>query len=155
MTIPDSRDKDLAAVNPDFNVNAPMTDEQVNDIFQQVRELVRSGKRLKAANLVDRMPEVQGVPKGCMEDTSGFVKNVLKSFIDETHNKSVESFTNSLGMRMVRIPEGSFVMGSSEADIAWAMTVLARGQPLSLENEYPFHKVRISKPFNGCHARNC
>ena len=147
VTIPDSRDKDLVAVNPDFNMNAPMTDEQVNAMFQHVRELVSSGKRLKAANLVDRIPEVQGVPKVCMEDTSGFVKNVLKALIDETSNKSIESFTNSLGMRMVRIPEGSFVMGSSEADIAWAMTVLARGQPLSLENEYPFHKVRISKPF--------
>ena len=147
VTTPDSRDKDLVTVNPDFNLVAPMTDEQVNAIFQQVRELVHSGKRLKASNLVDRIPEVQGVSKGCMEDTSGFVKNVLRALIDDTPNKSVESFTNSLGMRMMRIPEGSFVMGSSEADIAWAMTVLARGQPLSLENEYPFHKVRISKPF--------
>jgi formylglycine-generating enzyme required for sulfatase activity len=34
-------------------------------------------------------------------------------------------------MSMVRIPAGSFVMGSSEADIAWAMTTLAQGQPVS------------------------
>ncbi|MGC8658391.1 MAG: SUMF1/EgtB/PvdO family nonheme iron enzyme, partial [Desulfomonilaceae bacterium] len=100
-----------------------------------------------ARSLVEKIPELQNVNKGCLEDTSGFVKDVLRGFIDETSDKSIESFENSLGMRMVRVPEGSFVMGSSEADISWAMTVLARGQPVSLENEYPFHKVRISKPF--------
>lgn len=147
VTVPDSRDRGLVPVNVDFQVNAPMTNEHVNAIFNRIEELVRSGKRLQARNLVDRIPELQDVQKGCLEDTSGFVKDVLRGFIDETSNKSIESFENSLGMRMVRISEGSFVMGSSEADIAWAMTVLARGQPLSLENEYPFHKVRISQPF--------
>ena len=41
-------------------------------------------------------------------------------------------------------------MGSSEADIAWAMATLAQGQPVNLENEYPFHKVRVSRPFFIC-----
>ncbi|MGC8605242.1 MAG: SUMF1/EgtB/PvdO family nonheme iron enzyme, partial [Desulfomonilaceae bacterium] len=144
VTMPDAQDRNVTPVSPDVKIDAPLIDEQVNAIFNQVRELVSNGKRLQARKLVDKIPKVH---KGCLEDESGFVKNVLKSFIDQTSNKSLESFTNLLGMRMIRIPEGSFVMGSSEADIAWAMTVLARGQPLSLENEYPFHKVRISRPF--------
>jgi formylglycine-generating enzyme required for sulfatase activity len=67
--------------------------------------------------------------------------------IDVTEDERPGFFVNSLGMKMIRIPEGSFVMGSSESDIAWAMGSLAQAQPVSLENEFPFHKVRISRPF--------
>jgi len=147
VAVPDSRDLEITPASSDIALNTVMTDENIDDIFKRVRELVQDGKRQQAEKLVDRIPEIQSVPRGCMEDTSGFVKNVLRTFIDQNPNNSLESFTNSLGMTMVRIPEGSFAMGSSEADIAWAMTVLARGQPISLENEYPFHKIRISKPF--------
>lgn len=147
VTIPDSTDKALRTFSSGAKTNAGMSDEQANALFNRVKELVRDGKRLKASSLVDKIPDVQPTKNGAIEDVSGFVKNTLKTFIDQTKDKSFESFRNSLGMKMVRIPEGSFVMGSSEADIAWAMNVLVRGQPISLENEFPFHKIRISRPF--------
>lgn len=147
MTARDSVDRELTPVSRKIKPDLVMTDDHAQSLFERVKELVEDGKRQQARNLVDKIPNIQGADKGCLEDSSGFVKNVLNMFIDQNSNKSMESFSNSLGMRMVRIPEGSFVMGSSEADISWAMNVLARSQPISLENEYPFHKVRISKPF--------
>ena len=36
-------------------------------------------------------------------------------------------------MKMVRAPMGSFVMGSSEADISWAISTLSQGMPAQLE----------------------
>ena len=46
-----------------------------------------------------------------------------------------ERFVNSLGMTLVRIPAGEFLMGSPEDD------------ELAEDNEKPAHRVRISKPF--------
>ena len=124
-----------------------LTNEQVTRLIDQAKELVATGRRLEARKLVEEFISSAAKGKASPEESQFFVKNVLEDFIDLTQDKGTQSFTNSLGMSMVRIPAGSFVMGSSEADIAWAMTTLAQGQPVSLENEYPFHKVRISRPF--------
>ena len=147
ITAPSSLDLGVSPVNPEVKPNSSMTDDHVQALFKRIRELTESGKRQEARNLVESIPNIHGIQKDSLEDSSGLVKNVLNMFIHESANNSLESFTNSLGMQMVRIPEGSFLMGSSEADISWALNDLARNQPISLENEYPFHKVRISKPF--------
>ncbi len=140
-------DRNQQASDTEVRPVAPLSDEHVKALFRRVKEMVESGKRLQARSFVDRVSDQQTPDKKCLEDSTGFVRNVLENLIDQSANKTSELFTNSLGMKMSRIPEGSFVMGSSEADIAWAMNVLAAGQPVSLENEYPFHKVRISRPF--------
>ena len=43
--------------------------------------------------------------------------------------------TNSIGMKLTRIPAGEFFMGSADSD------------PGAREDEKPQHRVRISKPF--------
>lgn len=114
-------------------------------LISSVKKLTAQGRRMEARRLVEgfQKAELHMEPA----ETTEFVAEVLDAMIDLTEDKSIEAFTNPLGMKMVRIPSGSFVMGSSESDIAWAMTTLAQGQPISLENEFPFHKVRISRPF--------
>jgi formylglycine-generating enzyme required for sulfatase activity len=114
-------------------------------VVNSVKKLVAQGRRMEARRLVDGFQKIQGPME--LGDSSDFIVEVLDALIDLTEDKSIEAFVNSLGMRMVRAPSGSFVMGSSESDIAWAMATLAQEQPISLENEYPFHKVRISRPF--------
>ena len=130
---------------------APLILEQLlnegtlNAVLGHVRKLVSQGRRLEARRVVefvrnsDRFADVS--------DCNEFNADLLEAVIDLAEDESKASFRNSLGMKMVRIPPGAFVMGSSESDIAWAMTTLAQNLPLSLENEYPFHKVRISRPF--------
>ncbi|MDA0834297.1 MAG: formylglycine-generating enzyme family protein [Planctomycetota bacterium] len=46
-----------------------------------------------------------------------------------------KSMTNSIGMKLVRVPAGEFLMGSAEED------------PGSRDDERPQHRVQISKPF--------
>lgn len=134
-------------VEEQVDPNAPLTDENVNKLLLKVKQLTEKGKRRSATELVDGVKPGKTGDEGCLKDPATFVKNTLNALIDQARDKSIHSFTNSYGMKMIRIPAGSFVMGSSEADIAWAMTVLAQGRPVNLENEYPFHKVRISRPF--------
>ncbi len=117
--------------------------------IREIRELVAKGRREDARKLADKVIRSLDTTKAG-SDPKTLIKAVLDAQIDVTEDKGPESFTNSLDMRMVRIPSGAFVMGSSEMDISWAMGTLAQSQPVSLENEYPFHKVRISRPFHIC-----
>jgi len=120
---------------------------QITELLEKVKELTSQGRRLEARRLVEGLKVSEAPDLEGLQAPKGFVKDVLYSLIDSTPDKSLPSFTNSLGMKMVRIPQGSFIMGSSESDIAWAMSTLAAGQPVSLENEFPWHKVRITRPF--------
>jgi formylglycine-generating enzyme required for sulfatase activity len=127
-------------VSRDLSLDARMT-----RLLQQVKELTASGRRSEARRLVDKFLEAS--PKTGLSPGQPQLGSVLDSLIDLTRDRSLESFTNSVEMKMVRIPVGAFVMGSSDTDVGWAMATLARDQPVSLENELPFHKIRISRPF--------
>ena len=124
-----------------------LNNEQVTRLIDQVKDLVATGRRLEARKVAEEFISSAAKGKASPDEPQFFFRKVLEDLIDLSQDKGIRSFINSLGMSMVRMPAGSFVMGSSEADIAWAMTALAQGQPVSLENEYPFHKVRISRPF--------
>ena len=54
--------------------------------------------------------------------------------------------TNSMGMKLVRIPAGEFMMGAEE-DRDATMTAFPSADPALLSRESPRHKIRITKPF--------
>ena len=56
---------------------------------------------------------------------------------------------NSLGMRFVRIPEGSFDMGNGETveSLGAAYPQLERSRLIALKDEAPVHRVRITHAF--------
>jgi formylglycine-generating enzyme required for sulfatase activity len=65
--------------------------------------------------------------------------------IAEKKPKNADSFTNSIGMKFVRIPPGSFLMGN---DISPAETARKYGGGAGqYEYEHPQHKVSIEQPF--------
>ena len=57
--------------------------------------------------------------------------------------------TNTIGMRLRLIPAGQFQMGSRESAAELAKAFEAYGKPSAdgFKDEYPMHRVRISKPF--------
>jgi sulfatase modifying factor 1 len=57
-----------------------------------------------------------------------------------------EVITNSIGMKLVRIPAGEFMMGAEE-DRDATMTAFPSADPALLPREWPRHKVSITKPF--------
>lgn len=124
----------------------PAVSLDATQLLDDVKRLTESGRRGEARRRVEQFRDA-GNQKGLRGDFAEVVSSVLEAMIDIAKDKTIQTFTNSLGVKMVRIPAGAFVMGSSETDIAWAMATLAQEQPVNLENELPFHKVRISRPF--------
>ena len=60
------------------------------------------------------------------------------------------AYVNRLGMRFIKIPAGSFMMGSHEAAVAVAANPAYCDKPGKakwFEDEHPLHRVTISKPF--------
>ncbi len=124
---------------------SPTTEELVR-LVERVKSFAEKGKRSEAQKLIEESDS--GRSKGNLSvEPTFFVKTLLEALIDRTEKKDKDAFVNSVGMIMVRIPAGSFVMGSSDADVAWAINTLAPGQPINLENETPLRKVRMSRPF--------
>ena len=56
-----------------------------------------------------------------------------------------KDFTNSLGMKFVKIPSGSFVMGSGIS--SWEVVIQYGGDEELYKLEHPKHSVTISRPF--------
>jgi sulfatase modifying factor 1 len=54
--------------------------------------------------------------------------------------------TNSIDMKLVRIPAGEFMMGAEE-DQSATMDAFPYADPALLPREWPRHKVRITKSF--------
>jgi formylglycine-generating enzyme required for sulfatase activity len=68
---------------------------------------------------------------------------------DSTASPTPERWTNSLGMVFVRIPAGSFVMGSAESPdtLARAYPLLERQRFVLLADEAPAHRVHLRRAF--------
>ncbi|MHC4404660.1 MAG: formylglycine-generating enzyme family protein [Planctomycetota bacterium] len=57
--------------------------------------------------------------------------------------------TNSIGMKLILIPAGEFQMGSREGawELVTAFEEYGGPPPYFFEDEYPLHRVRITRPF--------
>ncbi len=58
---------------------------------------------------------------------------------------AAETITNSIGIKLILIPEGEFMMGSSKS--ATEIGKMFRLRTNYFDHEHPQHKVKISKPF--------
>jgi len=56
----------------------------------------------------------------------------------------LDAITNSIGMKLVRIPAGEFMMGAEE-DRDATMAAFPYADPALLPREWPRHKVRVTK----------
>ncbi|MHC4212740.1 MAG: SUMF1/EgtB/PvdO family nonheme iron enzyme [Planctomycetota bacterium] len=57
------------------------------------------------------------------------------------------TYTNTIGMKLARIKPGSFTMGSDGSNLAEELLTKKSHFPKGDFDEYPSHKVRITKPF--------
>ncbi len=59
--------------------------------------------------------------------------------------------TNSIGMRLVRIPAGEYMMGSLKAEMDWLRLTFRKiwreGHKQWFQDELPLHPVRITRPY--------
>jgi formylglycine-generating enzyme required for sulfatase activity len=58
-----------------------------------------------------------------------------------------DTITNSIGMKLVYIPAGSFMMGGSDSAAQLAREYDRRIEERDIKDEFPQHQIRISEGF--------
>ncbi len=80
---------------------------------------------------------------------------VVASSSRTCHGAGPETITNGIGMKLVLVPAGEFMMGSSQEEIKiWNDWFRRQGNGMNVDNEGPQHRVRITRPFylGVCHV---
>jgi formylglycine-generating enzyme required for sulfatase activity len=121
------------------------------DVIKAAGELVSRGDPAKAAELL--AAALRECEKGDerQKDCSEWVTAIqgIKMLIDSYPERKV--YTNSLGMQLVRIPVGDYMMGSLKQEMDWLRLTFKRtwreGHKQWFEDELPLHPVRITRSF--------
>ncbi len=101
---------------------------------------------LKIENIGDRPPEGFSMKPRCRVRRMLTVGVFLLVLSPSGTAHGEETTTNSIGMKLVLVPAGEFMMGAEESR-ADTLKSFPYCDPKWLEGELPRHKVRITKPF--------
>lgn len=127
------------------------TAPSVKDRVRRAGELLAEGDDTRAGELVlEAIRDCDG-GQGDVRDCSRWMSSLrgLRSVIGKGRERI--ELKNSIGMRMVRIPPGEYMMGSLSQEMDWLRltfkTIWRDGHKQWFQDELPLHPVRITKPF--------
>jgi len=121
------------------------------DLVRRAGEMAASGNMEKARELVMKGLRDCESGSGNVRDCSRWLRSLhgLKALLANPPERTV--FTNSIDMKMVRIPAGEYMMGSLKREMDWLRLRFRKiwrdGHKQWFEDELPLHPVRITKPF--------
>jgi formylglycine-generating enzyme required for sulfatase activity len=124
--------------------------ESVAERVRSAGELLGKGETVRAREAVNyalKQCESVNAPQDCAEWAEAIrgLKNALA--------KSSERITlsNSIGMKLIRIPASEYMMGSPKQEMDWLRLTFKKiwrdGHKQWFQDELPLHPVRITKPF--------
>jgi formylglycine-generating enzyme len=144
----------LIAAAPKEDEEAPVRENQAGsmaDTIRQALQMAGSGEVERARNLIwQNILECES-PEGNVRECSRWLNSLrrLHSLLAKIPEQKV--ITNSLGMRMVQIPAGDYMMGSLNREMDWLRLTFRKiwreGHKQWFQDERPVHPVRISHPF--------
>ncbi len=128
--------------------------QQASTIPEQVRiaaELFANGEEHRARELVQRLTKQCDSPSYPDKDCAKWLRalqTISRAFVTTAERKVL---TNSINMRLVRIPAGEYMMGSPKQEMDWLRLTFKKiwreGHKQWFQDEMPLHPVRITKGF--------
>lgn len=125
--------------------------ETLRDAVRRVGELVMNGKKESARDLVAAAILQCESGERDVRECSQWLRAMQGLSLILRDSPQPVIIENSLGMKLVRIPAGEYMMGSLEREMDWLRLTFRKiwreGHKQWFQDELPLHPVRISKPF--------
>jgi formylglycine-generating enzyme required for sulfatase activity len=123
----------------------------LEDTVRRAGELVALGDPEKARYIILRAMRECDAGKRDVRECSQWAEPLrgLSLLLESPPERKV--ITNSIGMRLVRIPAGEYMMGSLKAEMDWLRLTFRKtwreGHKQWFQDELPLHPVRITRPY--------
>lgn len=121
------------------------------DRVRRACQLITEGDTARARDIIREALRECQAGEGDLRDCSEWLQSLrgLASLIEKPRDRSV--YANSLGMKMVRIPAGEYMMGSPKRELDWLRLTFKKiwreGHKQWFQDELPLHPVRITRSF--------
>ncbi|MBI5569814.1 MAG: SUMF1/EgtB/PvdO family nonheme iron enzyme [Desulfomonile tiedjei] len=142
----------LAAAGETGEARAPESERvSLAERVRRAGDLLAKGDNTRAKEIIHNAVRECETGEGDTRDCSQWMP-ALKG-LDSVVQKAKERIvvTNSVGMRLVRIPASEYMMGSPKQEMDWLRLKFKKvwrpGHKQWFEDELPLHPVRITKPF--------
>ena len=125
-----------------------------DSISQQIRqagELALAGDTVRATEIIRKALKECQSTDGESHDCANWLRSLQGLNMMLATPKKLITAKNSIGMRLVRIPAGEYMMGSPKQELDWLRLTFRRnwreGHKQWFQDETPLHPIRITKPF--------
>ncbi|HTY23391.1 MAG TPA: SUMF1/EgtB/PvdO family nonheme iron enzyme [Desulfomonilaceae bacterium] len=145
---------DLMTAAADARQGAEARESKSVPIAEKVRQagaMIVSGDPVRAKEILEGALRECESGDGNARECSDWLESLrgLNGVLAKPTNRIVT--TNSIGMNLVRIPAGEYMMGSPKRDMDWLRLTFKKtwreGHKQWFQDELPLHPVRITRPF--------
>lgn len=145
----------LLAANTDAGQNGNVSDDNppapIAERIRRIGELLTDGNNLAAKEMLRETIRECDASQGSLKDCSQWAKALrgLDTIVEKPSQKII--VTNALGMKLVKIPSGDYMMGSPKREMDWLRLTFKKiwreGHKQWFQDEMPVHPVRITRSF--------
>lgn len=136
------------------SLESDLSAQHSNSISQQIRqagELALAGDTVRATEILRQALKECQSTDGESHDCANWLRSLQGLNMMLENPKKLITSKNSIGMRLVRIPAGEYMMGSPKQELDWLRLTFRRnwreGHKQWFQDETPLHPIRITKPF--------
>ncbi len=141
----------VAPEKPDAAAPVPSQGGQWSEKIRKAGELALEGDYERAHELVNQLMRECESSDTDVRECAQWEKSLRGLEVALRRPPAQKSFTNSIGMKLVRIPAGDYMMGSLKQEMDWIRLTFKKtwrdGHKQWFQDELPLHPVRITRSF--------